>query len=148
MPSPTDGLKSAKFWRKEELEGEPKGKVPKSGSLYIHRTGTEYQCKDCYAFIPATERCLIHSDTAEIKAYATCGYFVKGKPLPDIKPMGYLSKLESGYTDEGKAGYSCKRCEYFAADALDCAKVDRKSPGDDPGKIHPDGCCAAWEALD
>jgi hypothetical protein len=97
-------------------------------------------------FIPQEERCWIHGDETVIKPYGTCGYFVKGKPQPNLKPMGSLSKLESGYTEDGgHVGYSCKRCEYFSPAALDCQKVDKDSAGDDPGKIHPDACCANWE---
>jgi hypothetical protein len=135
----------AKFWKSEPSTEE--GKMDKSAVLYLHRTGTEYQCKDCVLFQPAVERCWIHSDVAVIKPYGTCGLFVKGKPnrlFERTDQLGAVSKLESGYV-EHKEGYSCKRCEYFLSTALDCQKVDKNSPGDDTGKIHPDACCNKWE---
>ncbi len=121
-------------------------KALKSSVLYIRRTGTEYQCKQCVMFIPEEERCWIHGDATVIKPYGTCGLFVKGKPQPNLKPMGSLSKLESGYTEESYVGYSCKRCEYFNPQAHDCQKVDKDSPGDDLHEIHPDACCNSWSA--
>lgn len=124
------------------------GTIPKSAVLYLHRVGTEYQCKDCVLFQPQEERCWVHSNVAVIKPYGTCGLFVRGKPnrlFEREEQLGAVSKLESGYT-ENKEGFSCKRCEYFYPTTNDCQKVDRDSPGDDSKRIHPDGCCNAFEA--
>lgn len=122
----------------------PIKKVSKQGALYIHRKGTDYQCKDCIMFIPDKERCLIHSDVQVIKPEGTCGYFVKGKPYPGLRPTGALSKLESGYIDYKPTG-GCDHCEYFFKTKKDCMVVDKDTPGDDPGSIEPDACCANFE---
>ena len=118
-------------------------KLPKQAVLYVHRNA-DYKCSECLMFIPEKERCFIHSDVTEIKPYGTCGYWAKGKPYPGLEPMGSVSKVESGYV-EHKPGYSCGRCEYFSAEKQDCQVVDKDTPGDDPGKITAQGCCANWE---
>lgn len=122
-------------------------KLSKASVLYLHRIGTHYQCKDCPMFLASTERCWIHDSSAVIKSYGTCGFFVKGrKPSGlDLEPMGWVSKLESGY-EEHPEGTSCARCEYFSAEKADCKKVDRDSPGDDSHKIDPGACCNNFEA--
>lgn len=123
------------------------GKAPKAAALYIHRNGTDYQCQDCALFIPGAERCVAHGLNDVIKSYGSCGLFIKGSPLKGVHPIGSVSKIESGYTEVSKVGYSCKRCEYFLATPQDCKKVDKDSEGDDPGKILPDSCCNFWEAI-
>lgn len=95
-------------------------------------------------FIASTERCSIHGADDVIRSYGSCGLFVKGHPMPDMKPMSEVTKTQSGYV-ENKSGFSCKRCEYFLPDDLDCQIVDRNSKGDDKDKIHPDACCNNWE---
>lgn len=150
MASPLSSLQSARFMKREQAEGEGKKglKVAKQGALYVHRVGSNYLCEQCVAYISKRKRCyLILNSEGEIKPKATCGYFVKGKSLPDISPAGNLSKLEAGYI-EPPNGVSCKQCEYFSAVKEDCQVVDKNSPGDDPGKIHPDACCANWEEDD
>jgi len=123
----------------------PEGlKVSKQGALYIHRTNTDYRCKDCIMFIPSMERCWIHSDIQVIKPNGTCGYFVKGKPQPNLKPLSLVSAKESGYI-EFKSEGGCDGCEYFSSFKRDCQVVDKDSPGDDPGEIHPKACCANFE---
>lgn len=149
---PVDSLRNAlpvKFLRDTPNPDAIDGKMLKSAVLYIHRTGTDYECKDCPWFQPGKGRCFLHSPSTEISPTGTCGYWVKGKPLPaiqDLQPTAALSKLESGYT-EAPSGYSCKRCDEFLPDSQDCVKVDRNSPGDDPGLIHADACCCRWEPI-
>lgn len=138
-----------RFWKKEVAEGEGK-KIPKTSVLYLHRTGTRYRCKDCLMFISDTQRCTIHGEGDLIKAEGYCTYWVKGKPQTQSdhhKPMGSVSKLESGYGEDPK-GTQCQNCEYFLPDASDCRVVDKDSAGDDVGKIHPMACCSNQEPRD
>lgn len=117
-------------------------KFPKWGVLYLHRTDKDYRCRECALFIPAHNRCYIHSPNVEIKPNGYCGYWVVGKPMPaGTKPVGSVSKVESGYGEDFN-GTTCAKCEYFDAKNWDCEVVDKDSPGDDPGEIHPHGCCA------
>lgn len=80
----------------------------------------------------------------DIDPQASCGYFMPGPccSLGD-KPLGLLTKLESGYALDVN-GASCKRCEYWNP-AGDCQLVDKDSPGDDQGEIDGDACCVLWE---
>lgn len=122
------------------------GSVSKQATLYLHKPETQYACADCTMFLAKAERCTIHGKRDMIKSYGSCGLFVKGMPM-EGHPMGNVTKQESGYVEHGP-GFSCKRCEYFDAAKQDCEIVDRDSPGDDPGIIHRDACCNAWEAED
>lgn len=134
-------------WPQQEVEEhgeETTGKIAKQAVLYIHKEGTEYTCGDCAMFLAELERCNIHGREDVIRAHGSCGFFIFGQPMGG-EPRGEVTPLQSGYT-EAPNGFSCKRCEYFLADQMDCRKVDRYSEGDDPGDIHPDGCCNAWEA--
>lgn len=95
-------------------------------------------------FLAKDERCTIHGPDDIIKPYGSCGLFVKGYSMPG-HPMGNVTKRESGY-EENRPGFSCKRCEYFHGDEKKCEKIDHNSFGDDPGIIHPDACCNAWDS--
>lgn len=120
-------------------------KLSKAAVLYIHIKGTRYQCKDCAAFLPKEDGCAFHLRSEFIRPYGECGLFLLGKPETYTKrPHHPLLKVESGYFEQ-KEGSSCNDCEYFAKQFRNCAKVERDSPGDDPGEIHPDACCNNYE---
>lgn len=132
----------------ESDETELSQKIDKQSVLYLHISGTDYECKDCGLFINDKERCFIHGTNDVIKDFGSCGLFIYGEPLPNnVVPVGILSKEESGYV-ESEQGYSCKRCEYFNSPLKDCQKVNKDSVGVDEGMIHLDACCNAWESLD
>lgn len=129
----------------EEEREEQEEKCTKQGTLYIHKLGTDYQCKDCLHFLPDIQRCYLMGGQDVVKPYGTCGYWTEGPPNPFVlPPTEKLTKLEAGY-EERAAGFSCKRCKHFSSTKLDCEVVDKNSPGDDAGMIHPNACCAAWE---
>ena len=121
-------------------------KISKATAGYVHFEKTDYQCGECYKFEPNNGK----RDCAEvegiIKAIGGCNNFVQGRPsqIIAISIPRKLSQLEAGY-GENRAGFSCKRCEYFSRDKWDCKKVDRESKGPDDGVIHPEGCCNLWE---
>ena len=121
--------------------------IPKQAVLYLHseKRGTpEYGCGSCMMFIDDKERCTILPKGQVIKAHGSCGLWVGGPNATGETSHGNLTAKQAGYV-ENKSGFSCKRCVYFRADAQDCFVVDKDSPGDDPGKIHSDGCCNHWE---
>ena len=121
-------------------------KIAKQAVLYLRKDGTDYQCRDCSMFLAGPERCSIHGPKDRIRAVGSCGYFVKGKPMPNMKPMGEVTVLESGYV-ESLRGFSCKRCGNYQPAAYRCRVVNEASKGDDAGEIHPDACCNAWIAM-
>lgn len=118
-------------------------KIGKQAVLYLHKPNTEYQCRDCAMFLAETERCTIHGPDDIIKAYGSCGLFVKGKAMTG-KPMSEVTKLDSGY-GENEAGFSCKRCANFQPRSQNCRVVDPMSEGPDFGWIDADACCNAWQ---
>ena len=146
--SASDGLRKALPLKFIKTGGEAEGeKIAKVSVGYIHRRGSDYRCKGCVMFIPDIERCLIHGEDQIIRAIGYCVYWAKGKPFPGLKPMGSVSKLESGYGEDPN-GTTCAKCEYFLEATSDCQKVDRNSPGDDPGRIDPGACCGNQDPKD
>lgn len=113
-------------------------KVTKVGAGYVHKEGTEYRCKDCWDFDPVAERCASHGVSDAIKDNGTCTYWRQGRPTAGLRITGALTKQESGYTEDPN-GTLCRRCRFFFKG--DCEKVDKNSPGDDKGQIHPMACC-------
>lgn len=113
-------------------------KVGKQQAGYVHKFGTEYLCPDCPRW-NADQKCSLHGQNDIVTIIHTCNYWVIGQPQGE-EPTGALTPLESGLALRPK-GASCKRCEYWDMAAWACRKVDADSPGDDPGVIHPDGCC-------
>lgn len=116
-------------------------KQSKSSAGYVHDKATQYHCSDCYKFNPDFSCVEVRG---VIKPIGGCNTFVFGRPGTGGHVAAKLSQLEAGYV-ENKAGFSCKRCEYFSVANWDCTKVDKDSPGPDRGLIHPDGCCNNWE---
>lgn len=126
---------------------EEMSKSPKEAVLYILRPETQYTCDKCIYYKDGDPpRCALLGPTEGIKAYGSCGLWVHGDAAKlNIPWIGLVTKLEVGYA-ENPQGFSCKRCEYFDAQARACQKVRRDSPGDTPGEIHPNACCNRWEA--
>jgi hypothetical protein len=117
-------------------------KQDKQAAGYIHDTGTDYQCDDCYKFEPAGRACV--EVRGVILPIGGCNTFVKGRPGTGGHVAQKLTQLEAGYM-ENRAGFSCKRCEYFDRKNWDCRKVNKDSKGPDDGLIHPMACCNNWE---
>ncbi len=119
-------------------------KIEKQAALYIFRPETSITCKSC-VFLKDFNKCVLFNDKVEL--YGTCGFYIHGE-VKDANPkMPWISgvtKLEAGYL-ENKVGFQCVRCEEFLCGQRDCKKVDKDSAGDNPGEIHPFGCCNMWE---
>ncbi len=131
-------------------------KIPKEAVLYIFRPETQYTCNKCVNYhatnmeAPAA-KCALLAAKETIKPFGSCGFWIHMDPFaensPFIPSLAVLLKTQAGYA-ENKNGFSCKRCEYFDPEKLDCRKVDKDSEGDTPGMIHPNACCNRWEADD
>lgn len=115
-------------------------KVTKVGAGYVHHAGSDYRCRECWKFIPATNQCAEFRSQDTAKPHGTCTYWAFGKPVAGLKPSGAFTPAELGYTEDPN-GTKCIRCKYFDSKGY-CQKVDESSPGDDPGKITPGACCA------
>lgn len=114
-------------------------KVTKVGAGYVHKDGVDYRCRECWDFDSIAQRCASHGPTDVIKPNGTCTYWRHGIPTPGLAIAGSITKQESGYTEDPN-GTLCRRCKFFFKG--DCEKVNKNSPGDDPGQIHPMACCA------
>jgi hypothetical protein len=123
-------------------------KFPKQSVGYTHAENTNYTCPDC-VFNVSKGQCAVLGRAGTISEFGGSNFFIFSPPNDRAREkmpyVGPLTKNEIGYV-ENKPGFSCKRCEYFVGGtAMDCKKVDKDSPGDDPGMIHPDACCNRWE---
>jgi len=121
-------------------------KIRKDVVLYIHRRNTLYRCRDCRLAKAQSTRCALLGAETPIKPIGTCGLWVQKKGGSELPFIGGYTKEEIGYIEE-PAGYSCGHCDEFIPDQEDCKKVDKDSPGDDPGKIVSEACCNRWEKL-
>ena len=121
-------------------------KIPKSAVLYIHKKGTNYKCKDCYFAKNHANNCAIYGSSVPIKPTGGCGEFILKKGNFDVPYIGGYTKENTGYV-ENPDGFTCGRCDEFIPENNNCKKVDKDSPGDDPGIILSGGCCNRWEKL-
>jgi len=121
-------------------------KIPKSVVLYVHKKDTLYKCRDCIFARDMANRCALYGSGVQIRPYGTCGEWIKKKGNIDIPFIGGYTKENTGY-EENHDGFSCAHCEEFMSADKDCKKVDKDSPGDDPGKILSTACCNRWEKL-
>lgn len=123
---------------------EQTNKIPKSEALYVHFPGEEYDCDEC-VFWFSDNKCLIHRSSFVVREEDSCGFMIEGAPDTfygrphlnmDPKTTGFVRNIEGG---------GCRQCKFY--ENRDCHRVDKHSPGDDPGEIHPDACCALQEAV-
>lgn len=121
-------------------------KIPKEVVLYIHKRDTSYKCKDCIFARDQGNKCALYGSGVAIRPYGACGLWIKKKGNIEIPYIGTYNKENTGYA-ENQDGFSCARCEEFLPDQNDCKKIDKDSPGDDPGSIQPGACCNRWEKL-
>lgn len=121
-------------------------KIPKEVVLYIHKKDTAYKCKDCLFAKDQGNKCAIYGSSVAIRPYGTCGEWIKKKGNIDVPFMGGYTKENTGYV-ENLDGFSCARCDEFLADQNDCKKIDKDSPGDDPGAVVSAACCNRWEKM-
>jgi len=120
-------------------QAEEDAKIPKAVALYINKGG-KYTCAECVFY--KEKKCALYGPTVAIQPYGGCNLWVKGTAA--VPWIGGVTKRETGYM-ENKEGFSCKRCEEFIPEKRACEKINKNSPGDDPGQISPNGCCNRWE---
>lgn len=121
-------------------------KIPKSAVLYIHQRNTNYKCKDCLFQKNHANNCAIYGPVVAIKPYGGCGEFIYYKGNFQMPYIGGYTKENTGYV-ENQYGFTCHRCDEFLPEGNNCKKVDKDSPGDDPGEILPVACCNRWELI-
>ena len=121
-------------------------KIPKAVALYIHKRNTLYRCRDCVLAKAQANKCALLGIAVSIKPIGTCGAWIHKKGNVEVPFIGGYTKEELGYV-EFPEGYSCGHCEEFLPDQQDCRKIDKDSPGDDPGRIVSEACCNRWESM-
>lgn len=120
-------------------------KASKESVLYIFRPEGNVTCGMCI-FRKDMIKCAILNDVISPDT-GSCGFYIHGDVADANKDMmwiGTVTKCEAGYI-ENKTGFQCKRCSEFEISTKSCERVDKFSPGDTIGIIHPDACCNMWE---
>lgn len=125
-------------------------KITKAEAGYQFHPDTEYRCRECVMSkeLKDGHGCAWFGPSEKISPdKGSCNYFAHAHPdyHPEIPWLGLFTKEQLGYL-ENSQGFSCKRCHELLFPKHECKKVDRKSPGDTPGEINPNGCCDFWEA--
>jgi hypothetical protein len=121
----------------EEDRGWPQVKVTKTGATYVFRLGTDYRCVDCWKWLPNVTGCMeMPGANGLVTENHYCTYW---------SPRGGFTPEELGLSDDPN-GTQCHRCIYKnPGDDKYCHRVDESTPGDTPGQIHPNACCAHQE---
>jgi hypothetical protein len=119
------------------------GTIKKERAGYVYSPGSDYTCGECAFY--ESGKCLLYKKPGnDVETYGSCILWqpdVKGVEIPQI---GTTNKKDTGY-EENKPGFSCKRCEYFLYEEMDCKKVDKNSAGATPGQIRSGACCNFWD---
>lgn len=116
--------------------------------LYMEPTPSQAkefaQCSTCQLFMPGKERCGIFGKDDVVKANASCGLYLHGKPNDDQPIQGIVTPKDAGYVEgqvrcENCTWYKGSKCELFAK--LDETMPDTFNLG---SKVDAKGCCNAW----
>lgn len=108
-------------------------KISKVGAGYIEQEGTDFRCRDCWKFIPASRQCAEMRVDDRVKPNGYCTMWAYGSPQSGLRPSGAYTPEEIGY-GELKNGTKCERCTHYEGDGK-CEIVD--------GVIEDEiGCCA------
>lgn len=121
------------------------------GVLYAkpNPDGSMKSCRNCYLWVRADNRCLIHRPDVEATAAHVCGYHVFGQPaergavIPGLDPVDpALSGLEA--VGEGTV---CGTCVYYepTGRAKGLCHGVAGPDGAPPQPVQLMGCCARWE---
>lgn len=118
--------------------------APKASVGYLYAPGTALRCNEC-AFISFGGKCTDYSGTEQDvnMEHGSCNDWQdlrRGR----IRGNGSRTRVQTAYL-ENAAGFGCRRCEHMDLSRSDCSAVDKASPGDNPGRIDPYGCCTLWE---
>lgn len=119
-------------------------KLDKTDAGYQHMPNTQYVCGDCLHYLDRMKKCAIIYDQETVLSLDSCNYFLKGMPGTLGQQYPILNILEADF-ERSNFGFSCKRCIHFSSEKWDCEAVNKDTPGDDQGMIHPDACCNLQE---
>ena len=102
------------------------------------------QCSTCQLFMPGKKRCGIFGPDDVVKANASCGLYLQGKPHDTQPIQNIVTPAAAGYVEgqvrcENCSWYKDGTCELFAN--LDKAMPDTFNLG---STVSPKGCCNAW----
>jgi hypothetical protein len=116
---------------------------PKAAVGYVYAPGTSLLCGEC-AFISTDGLCTDYSGV-EQKVSLSTGSCNDWQDLRQgrIKGNGSRTWQQTAYV-ENPTGFGCRRCGHMDLTGEDCDAVDKDSPGDNPGRIDPRGCCTLW----
>lgn len=119
--------------------------LTKGQALYVFRPETpDYTCNAC-VFLKGSDGCAMFARDFKVSGdMGSCNFWSHGERKINVPCLSLYTPEELGYA-ENPNGFGCRRCSEFIEQKNDCERVDRKSPGDSPGIISPDGCCAAWQ---
>lgn len=123
------------------------------GVLYArpNADGSMKSCRNCYAWVPSMNRCVIHPAGVRVTAQMVCGYHVPGRPLDrwaDLPGLEPVDPALSGLARVGE-GTVCGTCVYFERTS-DAGGVCHGVAADDrhpPQPVEMMGCCARWESA-
>lgn len=133
-----------------ERAGNRKGKLDRSAFLYyeqIVEIEQFAQCSTCSLFIPGRERCAIFGKDDVVKANASCGSYVQGKPSDKQEPRGVATPESAGYV----AGQvRCENCLWYNEEPGTCGlfeDLNKAMPDawDLEEKVLAKACCNGWQ---
>jgi hypothetical protein len=102
------------------------------------------QCSSCQLFLPGKQRCAIFSYTDVVKANASCGLYINGKPHDNQKIQSQVTPEQAGYVE---AQVRCENCSWYKSGTCDLfATLDKTLPDtfELGSTVSPKGCCNAW----
>jgi hypothetical protein len=117
-------------------------KISKKEAVYVHAGDGNYHCAQCKEWNPA-KLCRLFSITDVVRDIGGCIYWAEGQPSNQNVPQKLVTPAAAKY-EENKAGFGCKRCEYFLREGWACKEVSNSGQPDN-GFIHPEGCCNLWD---
>jgi len=131
-----------------EQVNDSSNKITRSAFIYLPpKTPKDKfaQCSTCQLFLPNAQRCGIFGKSDVVKASASCGLYLHGKPHDDQPIQDIVTPEQAGYVDhavrcENCSWYKDRQCDLFKLlnskipDAFDC----------DPN-VEPQACCNAWQ---
>jgi hypothetical protein len=118
-------------------------RMPKAAVGYVYAPGTSLLCGQC-AFI-AGGKCTDHPGKEENVDLdkGSCNDWQDRRKGPVTGNRG-RSWVQVAYLENAQ-GFGCRRCAHMDLKGADCDAVDKDSPGDNPGRIDPYGCCTLWK---
>ncbi len=133
--------------------------IDRSAFLYVQPRESSYgdpkdyaQCETCMMWTGDKGlTCTIHGKDLEVFGGDTCGWYVNGKPMPEMigKEHASVTTKESGFE---RRQVQCHRCYFYIVLGL-CGlyvKLNSKFPKmfDLDASVHKHGCCNSQAPLD